>query len=251
MKLEEIVDTICAPKINVGHVADLKILIEEYLQGRFDLFPEVALKPKHHYLCHYPELILQLGPLIRLWTLRLEIKHTYFKQCARKLHNCKNLCSTLATRHQLLQAYYSAGFLFPPELNIDIEFHADTYNYTIQHAVENFHFKPDNAVATYSVTYKGTTYKKSMLVVVDQNDQGLVFGRILLIVVNLGHEIYFVTEKCQSVHLLEAGVHGLVNDIEQKTYVCIQADKLLDYYPLPEYHINGLSLIPLHHAIHF
>ena len=99
LKLRQIVEIVCSPRIDTGQVAELKVLVEEYLQEICALFPGVKWKPKHHYLLHYSELILQFGPLIRLWALRLERKHTYFKQCARKLHNFKNLCGTLAVRH--------------------------------------------------------------------------------------------------------------------------------------------------------
>lgn len=102
LKLREVVDLICAPRIHTNQVAYLQMLIEEYLEMRSKTFPGESLEPKHHYLGHYPELILHFGPLIQLWTLRYESKHSYFKQCARKLHNFKNLCSTLAERHQLL-----------------------------------------------------------------------------------------------------------------------------------------------------
>lgn len=44
------------------HVASLKILIEDYID-----FPDHSLKPKHHYLRHYTQLITEFGPLIRLW----------------------------------------------------------------------------------------------------------------------------------------------------------------------------------------
>lgn len=109
--LRQIVDLICAPAILADQVAYLKVLIDEYIHFRYVTFPSKPLKPKHHYLCHYPELIKQFGPLTRLWTMWFESKHTYFKQCARKLRNL-NVCATLAERHQLLQAYLSAGNLF-------------------------------------------------------------------------------------------------------------------------------------------
>lgn len=64
LKLSEVVDLICAPKIHTNQVAYLKILIEEYLQLRSTLFPGKLLEAKHHYLVHYPELILHFGPLI-------------------------------------------------------------------------------------------------------------------------------------------------------------------------------------------
>ena len=87
LKLREIVDLIIAPKIHTNQVAYMKILTEEYIQLKTAAFTEKTLKPKHHYRFHYLELILLFGPLIRLWTLCFESKHSYFKQCARKLHN--------------------------------------------------------------------------------------------------------------------------------------------------------------------
>lgn len=113
LQLRQIVELLCAPKITAGQVAYLKALIEEYLQCRKEIFPDMPLKLKHHYLSHYPDLTMCFGPLIRLWTLRFESKHTYFKQFARKLQNFKNLGSTLAERHQLLQAYLTADSILP------------------------------------------------------------------------------------------------------------------------------------------
>lgn len=75
------------------------------LESRKAAFPEVGPKAKHHYLRHYPGPILKFGPLIRLWTMRFESKHSYFKRCAKHLNNFKNLCRTLSERHQLFQAY--------------------------------------------------------------------------------------------------------------------------------------------------
>ena len=137
LKLREIVELICAPKIHANQVAYLNILIREYLDSRVSLFPDKSAKPKHHYLLHYPDLILKFGPLIRLWTLRFESKHTYFKQCARKLRNFKSLGSTLAERHQLLQAYLHSGNIFAPVLQIDKAnaFDSQIYNAAIQQAV--------------------------------------------------------------------------------------------------------------------
>lgn len=48
------------------------------------IFPDQQLEPKHEYVSHYPKLIICFGPLIHL---RFESKHTYYKQCAWKLHN--------------------------------------------------------------------------------------------------------------------------------------------------------------------
>lgn len=114
LQLQQLVEFICAPAISAGQIAYLKVMIEEYMYFRKKLFPDHPLRPKHHYVSHHPELTVQFGPLIRLWTLGFKSKHTYFKQCSRKLHNLKNICYTLAESHQLFQAYLSAGRLFPP-----------------------------------------------------------------------------------------------------------------------------------------
>jgi hypothetical protein len=80
LQLKDIVDMICAQKISLSQVAYLDILIQEYLESRKCLFPETTLKPKHHFMRHYPALILKFGPLIRVWTMRFESKHSYFKR---------------------------------------------------------------------------------------------------------------------------------------------------------------------------
>ena len=252
LQLREIVELVCSPHISADQIAHLKYIIEEYLQERSALFPDQPLIPKHHYLAHYPDLIVKFGPLIRLWTLRFEAKHTYFKQCARKLHNFKNLCSTLAVKHQLLQAYFSAGCLFPPCVQVDkgIEFHASSYNDSIKSVTEEFQFTPENTVAAYKIVFKGTEYKKGLFVVLDRNDDGLVFGRIELLLAHCGSQIYFVVKKCQSLPLVELGVHSLIPEFSGKQdMVCVEAIKLLDYYPLPQYSIYNLSVISLHHAV--
>lgn len=146
LQLREIVELVCAPTISTGQAAYLRVLIDEYLYARKQTFGDHPLsKPKHHYLNHYPELIVHFGPLIRLWTLRFESKHTYFKQCARKLHNFKILCGTLAEKNQLLQSFLSAGTLFSPSAVVKkgTEFIIGDYN---DKTVAHLNFDPLNTL---------------------------------------------------------------------------------------------------------
>ncbi|KAL0150086.1 hypothetical protein M9458_054611, partial [Cirrhinus mrigala] len=250
LKLREIVEFVCSPKIHTNQVAYLKILVQEYVESRAALFPQKPLKPKHHFLLHYPDLIIKFGPLIRLWSLRFESKHTYFKQCARKLHNFKNLCSTLAERHQLLQAYLHSGSLFPSILQVGQanEFDEQMYNDAIKEAVRISGVTNQNTAETASVTYKGSTYKKGMAVVLNVNDRGHELGRVLLILVSQ-QQIYFVCEKSQSVPALDLGVHILQHDT-QTHYVCVNVENLADYYPLPIYKLDAhFDVVALHHSV--
>ena len=105
--------------------------------------------------------------------MRFESKHGYFKNGVRKLKNFKNVCCTLADRHQLLQAYLSEGSFFPSVLVVDavMDFQVKTYNTDVQEAVGYFNFHRSNTVVTHKAIYKGTTYKASMCVVLSEEQR--------------------------------------------------------------------------------
>lgn len=52
-------------------------------------------------LLHYSGVIQRLGPLVRLWCMHYQAKHNYFVRVAEKGCNFKNICKTLAVRHQV------------------------------------------------------------------------------------------------------------------------------------------------------
>lgn len=118
LQLKEIVELVCAPAITAGQVAYLKVIIKDYIYYRKRLFPGHLLKPKHHYLCHYPELIIHFGPLIHLWTPRFKGQTHIFQALCQKI--------TLSQLQTSLQNFgretpNSAGLfecrqLFPPSL---------------------------------------------------------------------------------------------------------------------------------------
>lgn len=248
LQLGEVVDLICAPAISIGQIAYLRVLIDEYLYCRMQTFPDKPLKPKHHYVSHYPDLIMQFGPLIRLWTLRFESKHTYFKQCSRKLRNFKNPCSTLAERHQLLLAFLSAGTFFPPDVLMEkgTQFFSGDYNDDIKEAVSHRSFESVNTLIGYEVTVKGTKYKKSMLIVIDEDDEGIIVGKLRMVLIHKDAVVYFVVEKYHAIRIPDMGVYCL--KLMQKSYCCVDQDTLLDYYPLSEYTAHGTRVIILHHS---
>lgn len=72
-----------------------------------------------HYLVHYPEQLKEFGPLVNCWTLRFESKHSYFKDVTYRLKNKKNICKTLAVRHEFYQAMFRSrpNFLEGEKLN--------------------------------------------------------------------------------------------------------------------------------------
>lgn len=213
------------------------------------MFPDHPLKPKHHYLLHYPDLILKFGPLIRLWTLRFESKHSYFKECARKLHNFLHLSKTLAERHQLLQSYLSCGQLFPPPIQVAgeaNEIDEQTYNEDIQMLLKTVDIDKHKTCEVSSVIYKGTKYTKGLVVVLKHTGDSLVFGKISLILTD-EKQVHFVVLVHQSLLLVDLGIYHICKS--ENEYAYINADRLQDYYPLPVYNILDLHTVCLHHSV--
>lgn len=212
------------------------------------LFPEVPLKPKHHFLRHYPALILKFGPLIRLGTLRFENKHSYFKRCARHLKNFKNICQTLSERHQMYQAYLFAWQECSKLLQVrdSCAFYPELYSNTIKHAVRELAFSESNTTVTTNIQYKGTAYKKGQFLVY-RNDEYMEFGELLLILIHKDTSVYVLMDIHKGTFLSEYHLYSLTK--ESLGLQCINIHDLPDFYPLVSYILDGYQVIPLKHSI--
>lgn len=203
--LKELVELVCAPKIATAQVAYLNIVVVEYLETRKAVFPSNHLKPKHHYLLHYASLILILGPLIWLWTMRFESKHSYFKRCVRRIQNFKNVCQTLTNQHQLLQTTLSSNSFFAPVLKSknSTPYHPHLYSDAVRNAVEARMVTEPDSVST-EVDFKGTIYKKgSFLCLKREADESIKFGQIELVLIKGDKEVCFLVTPHTSLYLSE------------------------------------------------
>lgn len=79
MLLKDIVELVVAPVHTDESISYLESKIVEHRHRYQDLFSGVRLLPKHHYLEHYPQMIRCFGPLVAVWTMRFEAKHSFFK----------------------------------------------------------------------------------------------------------------------------------------------------------------------------
>ncbi|XP_076069750.1 uncharacterized protein LOC143041626 [Oratosquilla oratoria] len=247
LKSKLIVELVCAPAIAQGQIVFLASLIEYYIDYRATIFPNINLRPKYNFLCHYPELIVRFGPLIRLWTMRFESKHSYFKKCARGLHNLKNLPKSLAKRHQLLQAFYSAGCLFPAAFQIkhSIDFKLDILDGHIKTAIAGQHFSHSNTVMANSVVFKGTKYKKDQALLLEKSEDVFLVGKIILILVK-EMTLFFVVQTYQFISVPTFGLlicHGSSQSV--KSTKCVNLSHILSYAPHSIYKLGqdwGTSL---------
>ncbi|XP_049333157.1 uncharacterized protein LOC111195806 isoform X1 [Astyanax mexicanus] len=97
----------------------LGYLIQEHHSLFLELYPSRHLKPKHHFMVHYPGAIRKLGPVVLLWAMRFEAKHGFFKRLSHVTCNFRNICKTMAYRHQMLLCYHLlSGNLFTHNVEV-------------------------------------------------------------------------------------------------------------------------------------
>lgn len=96
--LSEIMSIIFS-KITASLTYYLQELISEHLKLFNIILPENII-PKQHFLLHYPRIMHLMGPVIHMWTMRFESKHSFFTRISSNVCNFKNICKTLSTKHQ-------------------------------------------------------------------------------------------------------------------------------------------------------
>ncbi|KYM93954.1 hypothetical protein ALC62_15436, partial [Cyphomyrmex costatus] len=162
LHLREICSLVCAPALSIGQVALLQEKINEYLFLRLKCFPDIKLRPKHHYISHYPSLILSFGPLKHLWTLRFESKHKYFKNIIKHAQNFKNATKLLSQKHQFLQSQYSKNtYSSLVEADNAKEYISENFNINISSVITDYFFDNKNENCKYvvsQITFRDSHY---------------------------------------------------------------------------------------------
>lgn len=94
-------DIIFSSAVTKGDTVYLSHLINDHHSLYIELFPDISLKPKHHFITHYQSAILWLGPLIHLWVMRFEAFHNFSKRLAHIVCNFQNISKTLSYRSSM------------------------------------------------------------------------------------------------------------------------------------------------------
>lgn len=245
LMLKEIVDIVLAPKVNLLYVSYLSDLIRDHHKLFKEIFPTVKLKPKFHFLVHYPQLILEFGPLTNSWSMRFEAKHLYFKRVAQSIKNNINLPYSLANRHQQLQCYYNFEFLRPIGKSDSVTSGKPiiTNNYSTEIAqlltgYEEF----------YSLTkleLNGIIYKTGMCLVSGFHNDEPVFEKIL-IMLRKGTDTKFVCRTFESSAFFHLGGFRLGNP---KGINILNLQNFVDVYPLSIYKYNNHSVVILKYML--
>lgn len=234
LKLLDIMDIIFSPQLTPGLIAQLSVLIEDHHAHFRETFPERRLLPKHHFMVHYPTCLRKIGPLIHVWCMRYEAKHEYFCRVADAVRNYKNICKSLAKRHQIMQTYRLLAnkplevLEVGPGRQTEIIGLTDDCIHLVMEKIPmaDFHTKVYDA---NWVKICGTKYQSSLFVCCDVQELPS-FGRIIHILVH-EDKVYFVLQVWETASY-SRHYHAYIVRNEHPSYVVTEQSHLIDYQPL-------------------
>ena len=168
----------------------------EHLYHFKELFPGVNLIPKHHFICHYGQFVLCSGPPVRSMTATKEIKGNFFKKSAHIVCNFKNICYTLANRHQFFASNaLLCGSLFKDKVELFGEITTVSVDdLPIAEKIRLACSIPQNGCITCAtkVVVRGQLYREGNCVIISMSEKPS-FAKICHVLLNsLNYEAVFL-----------------------------------------------------------
>ncbi|XP_071832143.1 uncharacterized protein [Apostichopus japonicus] len=252
LKLRKITDIIFAPKVTRGQCVYLKSLIEDHHSHFKRVFPDVSFIPKHHFLVHYPFLMLQVGPVVHMWCMRFEAKHMYAKRLSGVVCCFKDICKTVTQRHQI--SHCGKWFLSSNDnaeaslcvANVTPCQVCDICGFeTLLQNVAGLSAEDELDVADH-IVYFGTMYRAGMVVVIDTVNESPIFCRIISILL-VGQLVYIHGEVWEACYFDE---HLHSYSVQKgECYTFKRIEDLMDFYPLVLNFFGSETYISLKYGI--
>lgn len=246
LNLKDIVELVVAPVHSDESIAFLEFKICEHRDRYQELFPSTHLLPKHHFLEHYPYLIQCFGPLVCMWTMRFEAKHSFFKQLARHTNCFKNIALTLATKHQLMIAFHLHSSSLKRTSfevkNVSL-LPVEVLNKEIAHSIIQRYPNVSEVSLAKSVTVNGISYKKGMILAHGSLAGLPEFVEILQMCI-FHNKLSFICKKLCCWYREHFGAYE-VNASHVSELVFIEHGELLDDYPLVCYLVGAVKMLTL------
>ena len=214
-------------------------------------FPHIHLKPKGHHTLHYTELMKKLGVLRNNWKFRLESKHSFFVDISRRTKNRRNLCKTMAERHQFMQTAYLSGDSYQRQCDQDTCFdkqdHVDDLINEAKCLVQPLLGPQQMVHLCQSATHAGVRYRVKLAVLVGQDSDQLQFAIILNYYMIRGR-LYIPGNKQITVEY-DRHYHVYITHDGDNECVLRTPRELTDHDPLPVCNLHGQYIVPLKHFV--
>ena len=238
LSLSHLVDLLFAPRFTAGMVDYLRDVIADHLNLFKHVYGNlVSLKPKHHLLVHLPTIINQNGPLVGMNCLRYEMKNSFMKRCANNVCNFRNICHSLAYRHQQNTLYSKlCGNNLRDYVVVGTHEAAVCCQLECCDAVcEKFKSEPsDELYVARTLNFANTQYDKNQHIIVDVNADGLPeFGKIDLFVCLPADMNWYIVVKCFKTTSFEYHYHSYcVEQVMPAQYRILAPTELVDHRPV-------------------
>ncbi|XP_052003744.1 uncharacterized protein LOC127658461 [Xyrauchen texanus] len=238
--LRQICSIVFAPVVTYGLAVFLKQLIIEH-HTQFKKLYDRNLIPKHHFMTHYPRMMVMFGPISQLWCMRFEAKHKPLKRHTNIVGNFKNVSKTLSYKHQVQQMYsFKLGDPFSEKMIVTNSYpvtigslkKADVVLENLKSA-KDFEYTLNCAVyVTHAVSVFGQTYRTGSVMPLKADDKGEpLFGEIIHIIpqtddMSILMFVRILTVKYFDDHFYAYVVH------QTKEYEMISLADTADFRPL-------------------
>jgi hypothetical protein len=234
--LMECMDFIFCPEITTEETYFVKHLIKEHHEYFLEIFPDRTLKPKHHFMTHYPHQMRLLGPLIHFWTIRFEAKHRFFKRLGHIVCNFRNILKTLSFRQQMFLCYNIMSGRDLAEIDLEVGPGSQEMVESLDGAdlivrALGVHMFDMVYVAKWCVLH-GIKYSKNLLVITGKSDDMLpVFQQILYVIVCENNGVHLLTQGWKTIEYHRHTHSYAIEQPNNPLYSFISVNDLYDYFP--------------------
>lgn len=124
--VKQLWDILFLPKVTHQTSQILNIIIQQHHEMYLKLF-KIPLRPKQHFMIHYPSIMNTVGPLIHLWAMRGEAKHRTLKSISKSTSSRKDIGYSIAYRYLLCNNNLCSKKKFQSEIKLGKLFFPDVY----------------------------------------------------------------------------------------------------------------------------
>lgn len=244
MDLKEIVEIVLSPIFTEEKLHFLEIKLSDHRKLLTDTFPGFRLRPKHHFAEHYPHLIRCFGPLVELWTMRFESKHSFFKKTVHDIQNFKNVLLTLSSKHQEMMAcHFDSQSLFKPMLHVEkiTNIRPSAFDFPLRMVINRHYPHIETLPLSKDIHLYGTRYTEGMILSAGHNSGLPIFYTIVNIVITTD-KVAFVCKKLSSWYLEHFRSFEVVEDIYTEPQIFALED-LNHHLPLVAYTVAEKNLV--------
>ena len=248
--LSEIFEIVFAPRFEKHILSHLNLLISKFYSSFVAEAPSYV-KPKFHFLLHYPRLMSFYGPLCHLWCMRFEQFHQKLKKIVRNCPSFKNVAFTIAHRLQQGKCYelVENSCLYNNELYVgkNVIESSEVSQEVVEFLKATFDYDSSQILHSVAgVTLQGVTYANNLVFIVDVIDNIPVFVTIHKILVCKGE----VVAVCKYLKPIKFHCISRLFEVElTDQLMCLQPGYELYYVALDCYETENKKFLRLRHYV--